>query len=199
MIKPFPNKKYQIIYADPPWRYNDKLNSKSAKMGACEHHYSTLSIKEISDLPVKELADKDCVLFLWVTMPKLNECFNVITAWGFTYKTCAFTWIKTNPKAGTIFKGIGRWVMGNAELCLLATKGHPHRINKNISQIVISKRRQHSRKPDIIRNKIIKLIGNKPKIELFARQRTEGWDVWGNEIPKETQKTITNPQTYITD
>jgi len=197
---PFPNKKYQIILADPAWSYNDKLGdfskfankNKSPKMGACEYYYNTLSIDDICNLPIKEISHKDCILFLWVTMPKLNECFKVISEWGFKYKTCAFTWIKLNPKSGTIFKGIGRWVQGNAELCLLATKGHPKRISKSISQIIMAKRGRHSQKPDTVRKRIVELMGNLPRIELFARgnkekdmlgyNKFEGWDVWGNEV-----------------
>ena len=175
-------KKYKIILCDCPWSYNDKLGSNSAKMGACEYHYKTMSLKDICDLPIKNIADKDCILFMWATMPKLQEALDVIKSWGFTYKTCAFTWIKLNPKAGTIFKGIGRWVMGNAELVLLATKGKPHRIAKNISQVVMEKRGAHSVKPDEVRRRIVELMGDVPRIELFAREKTEGWDVLGDSI-----------------
>ena len=175
-------KRYQIIYADPPWRYADKLGSHSAKMGSCEYHYDTMSPKQLRELPVTKISDKDCALFLWVTMPKLNEVFDLITAWGFTYKTVAFTWIKLNPKAGTVFKGIGRWVQGNAELVLLCTKGRPHRVSKSVSQVVLAKRGAHSQKPVEVRNRIIQLMGDLPRIELFARVKTPGWDVWGNEL-----------------
>ncbi len=184
----FPKKKYKIIYADPPWRYNDKLNLQNE---GAENHYLTMSLEDIKNLEVSNITDKNCILFLWATMPLLQEAFEVIKSWGFKYKTCAFTWIKTNPKAGTIFKGIGRWVMGNAELCLLATKGKPHRIAKNISQVVMAKRGKHSVKPDEVRNRIVKLMGNLLRIELFAREKVEGWDVWGNEVPNETQRLIT--------
>jgi len=185
-----PNKKYKIIYADPPWKYDDNLGNNSAKMGGYNKYYKGMELKEICDLKVNELSDKDCILFLWATMPKLREAFKVIESWGFEYKTCAFTWIKLNPKSNSIFKGVGRWVQGNAELVLLATKGKPHRITKNVSQIIMAKRREHSRKPDEIRNNIIKLMGNLPRIELFARQKFEGWDVWGNEVPNEEQKEL---------
>jgi len=187
---PFPNKKYQIILADPPWKYRDKLGSSSAKMGSCEYHYSTMSLEDICNLPVETICHNDCILFLWTTMPKLNECQRVIKSWGFKYKTCAFTWIKLNPRAKTIFKGIGRWVQGNAELCLLATKGKPKRISKSISQIVMADRSKHSKKPSEVRNRIVQLMGDLPRIELFARppkdllfedESYKGWDVWGNE------------------
>ena len=186
------NKKYQIIYADPPWSYRDKLSSHSAKMGGCKYHYDTMSIDEIVKLPIKDITDDNCILFMWTTMPKLNECFKVINGWGFKYKTVAFTWIKLNPKAKTIFKGIGRWVQGNAEIVLLATKGYPKRISKSVSQIIMAERRKHSQKPDIVRERIVELMGDLPRIELFARRDNQlnlkgktifdGWDVWGNEI-----------------
>jgi len=175
----FPNKKYKIIYADPGWKYNDKLDLQQE--GAALH-YTTMTADEIADLPVSDIADQDCILFMWVTMPMLQEGFKVIEGWGFKYKTCGFCWIKTNPKAGTIFKGIGRWVMGNAELCLIATKGHPKRISKAVSQIVMAARSAHSKKPDEVRNRIVTLMGDIPRIELFARETAPGWDSWGDEL-----------------
>jgi len=182
-------KKYKIIYADPPWRYNDKLNLQNE---GAENHYKTMSLEDIKKLNIDNISDKDCILFLWATMPLLQEAFEVIKSWGFTYKTCAFCWVKTNPKSNTIFKGIGRWVMGNAELCLLATKGKPHRIVKNIHQIVLAKRGKHSVKPIEVRNRIVKLMGDIPRIELFARERIEGWDAWGNEVPNEEQRVLSS-------
>ena len=190
---PLPNNKYKIIYADPPWKYDDKLGTNSAKMGGYDNYYQGMELKDICSLPIRDITDKDCILFLWATMPKLKEAFKVIEDWGFIYKTVAFTWIKLNPKKGTIFKGVGRWVQGNAELVLLCTKGKPKRISKSISQVIMDKRREHSRKPDIIRNKIIELMGDLPRIELFARQKIEGWDAWGNEAPNSTQ--LVFPQT----
>ena len=108
------NKKYQIIYADPPWQYNRK-----AGQGIAADHYPTMSLQEICDLPVGKLADKDCVLFLWVTFPQLREGLSVIQAWGFQYKTVAFVWVKKNKKADTLFLGLGHWTRSNAEICLL--------------------------------------------------------------------------------
>jgi len=175
----FPNKKYNIIYADPPWSYRDK--ALAGKRGAgCK--YKTQSLKWIENLSVRNLADKDCALFLWVTMPKLNECWNVIEKWGFEYKTVAFTWIKTNKKADTLFWGMGNWTRANAELCLLAVKGKPKRINAGVHSVIISKVRKHSQKPNEARKRIVELLGDLPRIELFARERVEGWDVWGNEV-----------------
>jgi len=179
MIKPFPNKKYQIIYADPPWSYRDKALAGNRGAG-CK--YQVQSNEWLKNLKIKEISDENCVLFLWVTMPKLNECFDLIKAWGFEYKTVAFTWIKRNKISSSWFMGMGRWTRANAEVCLLATKGKPKRINAGIHSIVDTPIEKHSKKPDCIRNRIVQLLGDLSRIELFARQKTEGWDVWGNEV-----------------
>lgn len=174
-------KKYQIIYADPPWTYRDKALAGNRGAG-CK--YDLMSIEEICNLPVGGVADDNCILFMWVTMPKLDECLQVIKAWGFTYKTVAFTWVKRNriAKPPSWFWGMGRWTRANAELCLLATKGQPKRISASVSSIVESPIEGHSKKPDEVRKRILQLVGNLPRLELFARERTDGWDVFGNEV-----------------
>jgi len=177
-----PNKKYSIIYADPPWSYRDK--ALAGNRGAC-CKYQTQSIEWIENLPVKNITNPDCCLFLWVTMPKLNECWSVIGKWGFTYKTVAFVWVKTNKIQHTLFWGMGSWTRANAEICLFATKGNPKRISAGVHSVVIDKIRNHSQKPEKVKDKIIQLLGDLPRIELFARQQTSGWDAWGNEITKE--------------
>ena len=173
-------KKYQIIYADPPWRYH--VYSKKGMGRSAESHYPTMSVDDICTLPVGDLADKNCVLFLWATFPQLKEALQVIDAWGFRYKTLAFLWLKQNRKADTWFYGMGFWTRSNSEVCLLATRGHPKRQSAGIHQFVISHIEQHSKKPDIVRDKIVQLVGDLPRVELFARQKTPGWDVWGNEV-----------------
>lgn len=155
-------KKYKIIYADPPWRY-----ARSKVQGAAEKHYPTMSIEELCALPVKEIADKDCILFLWATFPQLKEALQLIKAWGFTYKSVAFVWLKQNRKSPTWFYGLGFWTRGNAEICLLATKGHPKRQSNKVHQFIISPVEQHSKKPDITREKILALMGDLPRIELI--------------------------------
>lgn len=172
-------RKYSIIYADPPWSYNDK--ALAGNRGAiCK--YPVMSIEDLKKLPVGGVADNDCTLFMWVTMPKLNECFDVITAWGFEYKTVAFVWVKRNKNVGGFFMGMGRWTRANAELCLIATKGKPKRLDAGVRSIIDTAREKHSKKPDIVRDRIVQLMGNMPRIELFARQKVEGWDCWGNEV-----------------
>jgi site-specific DNA-methyltransferase (adenine-specific) len=115
-------------------------------------------------------------------MPKLREAFDVIEAWGFKYTTCAFTWVKLNPSGEGIYSGLGHWTNGNAELCLFAKKGSPKRQAKNVKQIVMSPRSRHSAKPPEVRDRIVSLIGDLPRIELFARTKCKGWDCWGNEV-----------------
>ncbi len=178
-------KKYQIIYADPPWQYKQFSKDKgiSKAFGSVLSHYPTMTIEQLCKLPVRNLADKKCILFMWVTMPNLDRAFEVINAWGFKYKTCAYTWVKLNPKGVGIYSGLGHWTNGNAELCLLSTKkDYPRRIVKNSKQIQMYPRGNHSVKPYQIRNEIVRFIGDLPRIELFARQKTKGWDVWGNEV-----------------
>lgn len=189
------NKKYQILYADPPWSYRvwtAKGGHKSASA-----HYNTMSLDDICALNVANLADENCALFMWATYPNLREAFTVLDAWGFTFKTVAFTWVKLNKKAKTPFVGLGHWSRANAEICLLATRGKPKRVDKGVRQLILTEeddelclindvvfadRREHSRKPDETRDRIIQLMGDIPRIELFARQSVLGWDVIGNEI-----------------
>lgn len=173
---------YQIIYADPPWRYDQK-----GVEGAAERHYSTMSLEDICKLPIKSISAKDSILFLWATFPQLPAALQVISAWGFKYKTVAFLWLKKNRKADSWFFGLGFWTRGNAEVCLLATRGHPKRKSANIHQFIISPIEAHSKKPDIVRDRIVELAGDVPRIELFARQMTPGWDVWGNEVSSSIQ------------
>lgn len=170
-------KKYNIIYADPPWRYE-----VSKGQGVAENHYATMGIQEICKLPVETITDRDCVLFLWVTFPQLPEAFKVIKAWGFTYKTAAFVWLKLNKSGKGFFFGLGYWTRANAEICLLAVKGKPKRVSRKVFQIIASPLQEHSRKPDEARKQIVDLMGDIPRIELFAREKTAGWDVWGNEV-----------------
>jgi len=177
--------KYKIIYADPPWKYQDKGCN-----GNCEQHYNTMSIEELKKLPIKDITDDNCVLFMWATYPMLNEALELIKSWGFKYKTIAFQWIKTT-KHGKYFYGLGRWTRGNTEPCLLAVKGKPKRIRKDVFQLVFSEINGHSKKPNEVRNKIVDLIGDEPRIELFARERFDGWDCYGDQLSDTIQKYIT--------
>ena len=157
---------------------------------AVDAHYDTMTIPQICDLPVADLAADNCVLFMWTCWPVLQQSFKVIEAWGFTYKTCAFSWMKADPyrlfaDEKTPFCGMGYWSRGNTEPCLLATRGKPKRINVDVRQGIIAPRREHSRKPDEIHGRIERLVSG-PYVELFARQKRDGWDCFGNETDKFT-------------
>lgn len=175
------DKKYNIIYLDPPWIYDDECHA--GERGAI-YKYPLMTMDELKALPVGSIAADDCVLFMWVTMPKLGEIFEcgLIKHWGFEYKTNAFTWVKKNEKGRGWFWGMGSWTRSNVELCLLATRGNPKRINTNVHSVITTPIEEHSKKPDVIRERIIQLCGDLPRIELFARQAAPGWTSWGNEV-----------------
>ena len=178
-------KKYNIIYADPPWQY--KVWSRDTGLGrSADSHYSTMVKEDIESLPIPQIADKNAVLLLWVTAPCLEQGLELIKKWGFKYKTIGFTWVKKNKKSDSLFWGMGYYTRANAELCLLATKGKPlKRVARNIHQVIMTPIEEHSKKPNEARNRIINLFGDLPKIELFARQSVSGWDRWGLEAPND--------------
>ena len=175
------NKKYNVIYADPPWTF--KTFSDKGKDRSPENHYNVMSLKDICNLPINKISSDNSVLLMWVVDPLLDKAFKVIEAWGFKYKTVGFTWAKTNKKSMGFFTGLGYWTRGNPEMCLLATKGKPKRLSKSVPQLVVEQRREHSRKPDIMYNHIENLLEG-PYIELFARTQRSGWDSWGNQTDK---------------
>jgi len=180
-----PDKKYEIIYADPPWKYKD--TASSGKRGA-SFKYDVQDHEWICSLPVKNITANDCVLFMWVTMPQLPNVFEVIKAWGFEYKTCGFTWVKKNKIKDSWFMGMGNWTRSNSELCLLSVKGKPKRMDASVLSVVDTPIEKHSKKPNVVKDRIVQLCGDLPRIELFARQKTKGWDVWGNEVIEEASK-----------
>jgi len=178
-----PKKKYNIIYADPPWSYRNMGNIQ----GAANSQYNTMSNEDICNMPIEDICEDNCILFLWATFPKIQEALDVIKAWGFEYKTIGFNWIKTNPKNGKPFFGVGWYTKSNAEVCLIGVKGKAPKQSNSVSSIIIEPRGKHSAKPNEARKRIIEFCGDIPRIELFARDRVEGWDCWGNEVPSSTQ------------
>ena len=168
--------KYSIVYADPPWGGYFNAGNKNQ-----ENHYPLMTIEEICELPVSRIVDENAILFLWVTFPILDRAFEVIKAWGFNYSTCAFCWVKQNKSGDGYFFGNGNWTHANAELCLLATKGSVTRLDAAISQLIVSPIEEHSKKPDATRGLITRLVGEMKRIELFSRNKADGWDAWGLE------------------
>lgn len=192
------NKKYQIIYADPPWRFTG-LGSKgirSAKMRKdkpklhsnikIEDKYDTMSVDELKSLPIEKIANENAVLFLWTTDAHLPYAIEIMRAWGFEYATVAFVWNK-KERSGKQVCYYGYWTMKGTELCLLGRRGKVKPKGHNIRQLVEAERKEHSVKPVEVKERIVKLMGDLPRIELFARQKTEGWDVWGNEIKSDIE------------
>lgn len=173
------NKKYNIIYADPPWSYKNMGNIQAT----AESHYKTMKQEELEEMGnvIKKISEDNCMLFMWVTFPKLQEGLNLIKAWGFEYKTCGFCWVK-KTKNGKNFFGVGWYTKSNAEVCLIGVKGKPLKVSNSVSQIIESVIEEHSKKPEIVKDKIVEFCGDVSRIELFARRYTEGWDVWGNEV-----------------
>jgi site-specific DNA-methyltransferase (adenine-specific) len=179
MIKPFPKKKYFVIYADPPWTYQDLAGAGDRGL---ENKYPTLSLTEIKNLPVPDICYDNAFLFLWVTFPLLKEGIEVLEAWGFKYKTVAFTWTKTT-RNGNEFIGMGNYTRANPEICLLGKKGTGAPIlSHRVRNLTKAQARKHSQKPNLIRDKITELLGKDiTRIELFARSKIPGWDTWGND------------------
>jgi N6-adenosine-specific RNA methylase IME4 len=176
---------YRVIYADPPWTF--ATYSKKGKGRSAEAYYDCMSLPQIKALPVADWAADDCVLLLWITDPLLPTAFDVIRAWGFTYKTVGFYWAKLKKSTAmpidadvAFFTGLGFWTRANPELCLLATRGHPKRRRADVRKLIVSPRREHSRKPDQAYERIEALCDG-PYLEMFARTSRPGWDRWGTE------------------
>lgn len=195
-----PRGHFGAILADPPWRfstYNEKGRSRCPDWkrfkGSPARHYETMSTTELCVLPVRALAASDCCLFMWITWPLLEDALKVMTFWGFEYKTCAFSWMKAHTGQIDMFRddgdplmGAGYWTRANSEVCLLGTHGSPKRRSKAVRQGIIEPRREHSRKPDCVRERIERLVDG-PYLELFSRQQRPGWTTWGNETTKFTE------------
>lgn len=181
-------KKYDIIYADPPWEY--RVWGKKGSVSTAANHYNTMSLGYLACMDIASICNTNSVLFMWATFPCLLEALALGKAWRFTYKTVAFVWVKRNKHNYNPSLGMGHYTRANAEIVLLFTRGRSlERASKNISQILISPKGRHSQKPPEIRSRIEKLFGDRSRLELFARSRDgffqnieyEGWDVFGNE------------------
>lgn len=186
-------KKYQIIYADPPWQYTgNEVLAKNSRLNKNEnYHYQTLPLIELKKIPIPQIADNDCLLFMWAVSPMLDDAIDLMKSWGFNFGTVAFVWnkIKTNP---------GYYTLSSCELCLVGKKGRipQPRGSRNVHQFFSASRLEHSRKPEEIRNRISAMFPDQQKIELFARERVnnlfgwdeyEGWDLFGNEVKSDIE------------
>ncbi len=180
---------YGAILADPPWGFKawSGPEKKVASRGTVAP-YQTMEMDAIRSLPVDRICADDCTLFLWVVWPTLPDAIELISAWGFTYKTCAFSWMKADPYRlwaleEDVRMGLGYWTRANSEVCLLGTRGKAKRRDNGVRQGIIEPIRQHSRKPDCVHERIERLVTG-PYLELFARQSRPGWTTWGNEATK---------------
>ena len=183
--------KYDVVYADPPWAYKTWTSDARVASRGEATPYKTMDMEAIKRLPVQDIAADDCTLFMWVVWPTLPEALEVIKSWGFEYKTCAFAWIKADGSQVDMFHeevkadmGLGYWTRANSEVCLLATKGKPSRVDAGVRQAIIEPRRDHSRKPSCVYERIERLMGDCRRIELFARTRRPHWHSWGNQVDK---------------
>ena len=183
LCKPFPDKKYQIIYADPPWKYPKR--NKSTSFGLGMHRYAGMTLKELLELGehIKCIAAMNCALFMWHVPPKYCQypIQTIFDAWGFRYITKAFVWIKVCKKDNPRLLP-GHYTGSNSEDCFLGIKGRMEVKDKGVNQVIMRPLTEHLEKPVVARKRIIRLFGDLPRIELFARVKTKGWDVWGNEI-----------------
>jgi len=199
---------YGAIVADPPWAFRSFTSvQKPGSEWRAEVHYPTMSVERISSLPVKDLAHRDCHLFLWTTGPHLPTALDVMRAWGFKYSGVAFTWIKFKRKHnanqltvlptadGDLHVGLGYTTRKNAEFCLLGRRGSARRAARDVREVILSPVREHSRKPEEFRERVNRYVGpGVPIIELFARSQYPDWAAWGNEI----NRFNTTEQTYGT-
>ncbi len=193
MSDPFadlPKGHFGAILADPPWHFQAWASPPYGKGRAAESKYNTMKEEDIAALPVADLAAENCVLFMWACWPMIEQAFRMIDAWGFAFKTCGFCWVKGNATQIQMFEEeiepdmlLGYWTRSNSEVCLLATRGKPKRMSADVRQAIIAPRREHSRKPDGIHERIERLVAG-PYLELFARQSRPGWTTWGNETTK---------------
>lgn len=181
---------YRCVLADPPWHHKT-YSAKGITRRSPSHHYDTMSLAEIMEMPVKDLADTDCWLFLWTTWPHMEQAFAVIRSWGFKYSSDFKIWVKLNPKASDkvllamrdFHIGTGYTTRKNTEVLLLAKRGSPKRLARNVLELMVSPRRQHSRKPDQTFPEIERFCVG-PRVELFSREPRPGWDAWGKETMK---------------
>ena len=185
IFPPLPDRKFEIIYADPPWDYKGQLQHAgpgSKDTGGAVRHYSTVTLNDLKTLEIKRIASNSCLLFMWATSPHLDQAIDLGKEWGFNWATIAFVWdkVRVNP---------GFYTMSQCELCLVFKRGKipTPRGARNIRQMVVSKRGHHSRKPDEVRSRIEEMFPEQEKIELFSRTPARGWEVWGDEVALDPQ------------
>jgi site-specific DNA-methyltransferase (adenine-specific) len=186
-------KKYSIIYADPPWHFGGGgvFQDGGRNIRKTADQYMLTKTEDLKKLPVSGLSADNALMFMWTTDQHLPDALELFKAWGFKYSTVAFYWVKRYD-SGALCSNVGCWTMKNCEMVLLGTKGKPLQFKKvrNVKQLVEAVRKKHSQKPEEVRKRIELLCGDLPRIELFARNKSEGWDVWGNEVDSDIDLAI---------
>lgn len=173
-------KKYDVIYCDPPWDYKGQTQhsgKKSSDTGGANSHYNTVKLEDLKELDIPSISEDNCLMFMWTSSPHLDQAIALLEAWGFKYTTIGFVWDKVNVNPGF-------YTMSQCEICIIGKKGKIPipRGSRNVRQFLSKKRTKHSEKPTEFRDRIAEMFPKQNKIELFARNKTEGWDFWGNEI-----------------
>lgn len=187
---------FGVILADPPWAFRSWSGKTGTPHRSANDHYITTETTKLCDITVADVAAKDCCLFMWVVDSHIGEAIDLGRAWGFDIKTKAFTWVKTT-KTGVPKIGMGYWTRKQTEICLMFTRGKPKRLDMGVRELIMSPRREHSRKPDEQYERIQRLVAG-PYLEMFARQGRPGWAVWGNEVGKFDKPTNDNtPSTQV--
>ncbi len=177
--------KFELILADCPWKYDD--SASAGKRGAA-HKYPVMRLEDICAMPIKQLAAPNCLLAMWWVAPMPLEALTVVRAWGFEMKTMkGFTWHKLTTKNELSHFGMGNWTRANTEDCLIATRGRPHRASASVRQFIEAKKGRHSEKPPEVRDRLVQLVGDVPRLELFARDAAPGWAAYGNEIESDPE------------
>jgi N6-adenosine-specific RNA methylase IME4 len=180
------NKKYGVILADPPWKFNNK-NTGGSMISGSAAHYDVMSLQDIMALPIKSMAADDCTLFMWWVASQPQEALDLVRAWGFELKTMTgFVWVKKTIHFKPFF-GMGFQTRQGSENCLIATRGKPKRVSASVRAVVEARAGKHSEKPDVFHDKIVELMGDLPRVELFARRPRDGWDSFGNEVENSIQ------------
>lgn len=191
-MTPLPAGPFTVVLADPPWAFKSYSGKTGTPHRSANDHYVTTETGLLADIPVIDIVAKDAALFMWVVDSHIEEAFALAKAWGFSFKTKAFTWVKLTS-TGKPKIGMGYWTRKQVEICLMFTRGKPKRVSKGVRELIDDEfdadgviravRREHSRKPDEQYERIEALMGDVPRLELFARRGRAGWSAWGNEAP----------------
>ena len=175
------SKKYSIIYADPPWKTKYFKETRDGKLSR-SLPYPVMSDTDICNLPVKDIIGDNAILFLWCIDGKIPKLSEIMSSWGFNYKTVGFVWIKKAKTTEGYNATFSSYTRKACEFCYIGTRGRYIVSKKNIDQLIVESKKAHSQKPDTARSRIVEMCGDIPRIELFARKKFDGWDSWGNEV-----------------